>query len=335
MSAKLRAGDWVEVKSAEEILATLDGEGCLDGLPFMPEMLTYCGKRLPVFKSAHKTCNTLGGGGIRRMKGAVHLEGARCDGEAHGGCQAGCMLFWKEAWLKPVGSLPKEDPPETHSATPGRPRCDFEALVAATRTTVTTEAGTEGRYRCQATDLGRATTSAQWWDPRLYVRDMVSRNVRLRDLLRFGALAAFNMLVRMARGRLATYPSIRGLTVDKTPHVTLDLQSGEWVQVRSKVEIMRTLNQKHRNRGLLFDVEMLPFCGKTFRVLRRVERLIDDRTGKMTLPHNPCVILEGATCGGCLSQGRMFCPRSIYPYWHEIWLRRVEVKNGRSGIGNR
>ena len=32
---------------------------------------------------------------------AVHLE-TRCDGSAHGGCQASCLLFWKDAWLKPV-----------------------------------------------------------------------------------------------------------------------------------------------------------------------------------------------------------------------------------------
>src|SRR5205823_5514963 len=57
--ARPRAGDWVEVKSAEEILATLDEQGRLDGLPFMPEMLQYCGKRLQVFKSAHKSCDTI------------------------------------------------------------------------------------------------------------------------------------------------------------------------------------------------------------------------------------------------------------------------------------
>ena len=39
----LRAGEWVEVLSAPEILATLDDKHELDGLPFMPEMLKYCG----------------------------------------------------------------------------------------------------------------------------------------------------------------------------------------------------------------------------------------------------------------------------------------------------
>ena len=38
---------------------------------------------------------------MRSMKNAVFLEGLRCDGSAHGGCQRGCLFFWKEAWLKP------------------------------------------------------------------------------------------------------------------------------------------------------------------------------------------------------------------------------------------
>ena len=97
-----RAGEWVEVKSADEILATLDAQGSVDGLPFMPEMLRYCGMRFRVFKSAHKTCDTIGGTKIRHMSDAAHLEGLRCDGSSHGGCQAGCLLFWKSAWLKRV-----------------------------------------------------------------------------------------------------------------------------------------------------------------------------------------------------------------------------------------
>ncbi len=36
----------------------------------------------------------------RKLKNTVHLE-TRCDGEAHDGCQAGCLLYWKEDWLKP------------------------------------------------------------------------------------------------------------------------------------------------------------------------------------------------------------------------------------------
>jgi hypothetical protein len=331
---KLRSGDWVEVRSAEEILATLDDKGRLEALPFMPEMLQYCGKKFRVYKSAHKTCDTIEKPVNRRMNNAVHLEGLRCDGVAHGGCQAGCLLFWKKAWLKPVpgegsrvemrgGTRPAGN---GFSAGTGEIRCDLEALDQATRA----PAGMENqanevreRYVCQATEMLRATTPLKWWDPRPYVIDLVSGNVRIRDFIRYIAIAAYNIVMRL-RWPWRTYPSILGLAKDKTPAEVQNFQPGELVQVRSKAEIMQTINARQRNRGLWFDVEMVPFCGKTFRVLRRVEKIINDKTGAMLRMSNSCLILEGVVCGGCLSQNRLFCPRSIYPYWHEIWLKRVD-----------
>ena len=98
----LRVGDIVEVRSEEEILRTLDSRGELDSLPFMPEMLEFCGKRFRVSKRADKVCDSIDWGTLRRMKNAVHLEGLRCNGAAHGGCKAGCLMHWKEAWLKRV-----------------------------------------------------------------------------------------------------------------------------------------------------------------------------------------------------------------------------------------
>src|SRR5437867_2201701 len=103
MALNLKVGDWVEVLGEAEILATLDERGELDNLPFMPEMVKYCGQRLTVHKVAHKLCDTISGaGGLRRMNSAVHLTGARCDGSAHGGCQTACSMYWKESWLRKV-----------------------------------------------------------------------------------------------------------------------------------------------------------------------------------------------------------------------------------------
>ena len=48
MTKPMRKGDLVEVRSPEEILATLDPNGELDALPFMPEMADFCGKRFRV-----------------------------------------------------------------------------------------------------------------------------------------------------------------------------------------------------------------------------------------------------------------------------------------------
>jgi hypothetical protein len=314
----LRVGEWVEVRSAAEILGTLDEANALDGLPFMPEMIQYCGRRFRVYKSAHKTCDTINNYTIRQMEDAVHLEGLRCDGEAHGGCQAACLLFWKDAWLKRAAGPHSETSSPAH---PHRTSADFVPLYRSTRIDSAAGDGDE-RYRCQATDLLKATAEVRRrkrWDPRFYFRDLTSGNVRLRDFLFYGAFAAFNAFMLHWRGR--RYPHLRGLAGQKTPNVILNLQPGDLVRVRTKDEIMATLNAGMRNRGLWFDVEMVPFCDDgVFKVLQRVDRIINEKTGVMMKLPGPCVILDGVTCGGNLSHCRMFCPRAIYPYWREAWL---------------
>jgi len=120
------------------------------------------------------------------------------------------------------------------------------------------------------------------------------------------------------------YPHVCGRAGGKTPNQQLNVQPGEMVRVRSKNAIMETLNPQLRNRGLYFDVEMTPFCEKDFTVLKRVDKIIDEKTGRMITIPNPCLILDGVTCSGHLSSDRMFCPRSIYPYWREIWLERTK-----------
>jgi hypothetical protein len=321
------------VRSADEILTTLDERGRLDALPFMPEMLQYCGKRFQVFKSAHKTCDTLGSYKNRHMKDAVHLDGLRCDGAAHDGCQAGCLLFWKEEWLKRVDHPKVRD--SLHREMPSRIRnvqhsCTLEALRRATRS-----GGDEGdeRYRCQATDMLEATTPILWWDIRHYAKDIASRNVRLGEFIRTATMRTFIAIFRASirlnwRGRrYPQYPMVRGLAVEKTPTEVLNLKEGDLVQVRSRNEIMHTINARQRNRGLWYDEEMLPYCDKQYRVLKKVERIIDERTGKLLHINGGCLILDGVVCSGHRSSNRLFCPRSIYPYWREIWLKRVESTN--------
>src|SRR5258708_4096534 len=143
----LRVGELVEVRSEEEILATLDENGELDSLPFMPEMLKFCGQRLTVHKVAHKLCDTISSTGMRKMEHAVHLTGARCDGSAHGGCQTACSMYWKESWVKRVGAA---DPAPTTGTAP--------RLLPLLEVHSRKEPGPDGgeRYSCQATELMRA-----------------------------------------------------------------------------------------------------------------------------------------------------------------------------------
>jgi len=339
-SLGLRVGDTVEVRSRQEILATLDEQARLDALPFMPEMLEYCGRRFKVFKSAHKTCDTIEFMGARKLERTVHLQELRCSGKSHGGCQAGCLLFWKEAWLKKVDSN-ADSAPAASAANAG---CsERQLLAAAQRTEPTGSDAGEGEvvYTCQATELNRASSVLPWWDLRQYVQDVATGNVKASALLAALLFRLFRILLRIGAYRAlvraydamqkrrggAPYPFRTG-SCEKTPDQRLDLQSGELVQAKSQEEILRTVNRRNRNRGLSFDEEMVRFCGGTYRVLRRVERIINERSGKMMTLKGDCVILAGVTCQSQFKDQRLFCPRAIFPYWREIWLKRVAPGEG-------
>jgi hypothetical protein len=334
-SLDLKVGEWVEVRSPAEVLATLDEHGRLENLGFMPEMLQYCGKRFRVFKRADKTCEYTQGWSIRRMKDSVHLEGLRCDGTGHDGCQAGCLIFWKEAWLNRVENdvVSAESLQRGNSiAAPAGGLCTVESILAASRST-----SPEGDaiYSCQATNVPQFTSYMSFWDPRQYIRDLRSGNLnsgmagdsrghRLLEfvlavsrLLQASIIGFFNEV--QARRQGSRYPFIEG-SAAKTPIEILNLQPGELVEVRSKEQIIATLDKDQKNRGLWFDSEMLPYCGGIYRVLRRVHRIVDEKTCKLINMKNPCIVLEGVVCK---SDFHRLCPRAIYPYWRENWLKRA------------
>ena len=49
-------GDWVEIRPRAAVAETLGQDGTLDALPFLPEMVRYCGARLPVRARAGAAC---------------------------------------------------------------------------------------------------------------------------------------------------------------------------------------------------------------------------------------------------------------------------------------
>jgi hypothetical protein len=335
----LRVGELVEVRSEREILATLDDKGELENLPFMPEMLQFCGQRLRVGKLALKLCDTINSTGIYRMQHAVHLEAARCDGQAHGRCQAGCLIYWKEAWLKRVEA---DDPEPAHDvaepATYARvnppqknlSRCTRADLLVATHKPGGTTPSGEEAFSCQATELTRAAPErVPSWDLRQYVLDVRSGNAGILAMFRSLCVGLFNEFQDLSMRLLPRwlrlwggkrFPFIEG-KLKKTPEKILGLQPGELVRVKNKGAIVQTLDVHNKNRGMKFDAEMLKYCGRQARVLRRVDRIIDERSGKMLTFKNPCIILENVIC---TSDYHRLCPRGIYPYWREIWLERVE-----------
>jgi hypothetical protein len=165
----IRAGDTVEVRPFAQIAATLDERGELDGLPFMPEMVAYCGKRFEVWKRADKTCDEASGGTIRRPRDTVHLKELRCDGAAHDGCDAGCLLFWKERWLQKVDSGPvlgrnTAAASSNGAAENGSAHSALETVNKATRYRGRPGDDSNELFACQATEISRFSEPLPWWD---------------------------------------------------------------------------------------------------------------------------------------------------------------------------
>jgi hypothetical protein len=341
-------GAWIEVRSKAEILQTLDKDGCLEGMQFMPEMFAFCGQRMQIFKSAHKTCDTVFPVRGRSLDNAVHLR-TRCDGSAHGGCQAGCLLFWKKAWLKPseapasgavvAFAAPASSAPKTPAG------CQENDVLRATRM-----AGdghdNDPSYVCQATRLPYYTKDLNPFDPRQYVQDLISGNVGFGAWLSGVIYITYRNLINLGIGIGAPlrwlydrfqsivggvpYPRRGGVikTGQPTPTQELGLQAGDWVRVKPYQDILATCNEDNRNRGLFFDAEQVPYCGGTYRVHMRVTKIVNENTGKMMDMKNPCIVLEDVHCRSRYSDCRMFCPRAIFSYWREIWLERVPAPQG-------
>jgi hypothetical protein len=320
MPLSLKPGERVRVRSAQEILSTLDQYGTLEELPFMPEMLRHCGRTFQVSKSAFKTCD--GAANMRRMKDTVHLEDLRCDGSAHGGCQAGCLTYWKEAWLERVA----ESLEQPEAMTAGQASA-AEALAPTTRRPPDPDG--EPVFRCQATQVVDASTALGWSDLRQYKADV--ENWGAGKLMRGIAVSLFNKVQATSQRRLPPrlrlrggdrYPFFRGRLAGPPPRATLGLQPGDLVRIKSREAIAATVTDTDppKLRGLSFDVEMLKYCGRTARVRARVNRIINERTGKMISIESDCIMLDGVVC---VADYHRFCSRSVYVYWREAWLERV------------
>jgi hypothetical protein len=285
----------------------LSPDGTLDGMPFMPEMLPFCGKQFKVLRKAEKTCLEVASSAyvIREFinNDVYFLDGLRCTGADHDGCQRACLLFWKAAWLKPVNV--KRD-----QSSSGFGEHPFNHKFP-TKTN-------DGRYFCQSTQLLASTINRPLRKTEILkklARELSLGAVRIGELFELVLAPTF----RKVRDGLFGRPRLRG-TLQKTPVGDLNLQPGELVEIRSLDEMRETLDTRGRNRGLICDIEFKKFCGKRYRVLSRMDRMICESSGEMREVKGT-VFLDGHTC----LCARVFggCPRQEYCYWREVWLRRV------------
>ncbi len=103
------------------------------------------------------------------------------------------------------------------------------------------------------------------------------------------------------------------------------LQPGDYVQVKSLAEIELTLDSYGATRGLKFLPDMARFCGRRFRVFKRLQTIFLEESRQVRKLKNT-VLLENALCDGA----EYHCDRSCFYYWREIWLTKLDPPEGKS-----
>jgi hypothetical protein len=101
---QLQPGEWVRIRRAEEIEATIDLKGGTRGLWFDREMLQYCGRTARVRVRATRFVHD-DGTFVELKSAAFKLDGVTCKGDYSVGrwfCPRALYPFWREDWLERV-----------------------------------------------------------------------------------------------------------------------------------------------------------------------------------------------------------------------------------------
>lgn len=98
------------------------------------------------------------------------------------------------------------------------------------------------------------------------------------------------------------------------------LATGDWVRVRSRGEIQAMLDPFKETRGCAFLEDMYKYCGTKQRVLKSMERFLDERDYKVKKVRG-VILLENVICNGTPAFGK--CDRCCFLFWREEWLEKI------------
>jgi hypothetical protein len=151
--------------------------------------------------------------------------------------------------------------------------------------------------------------------PVVRVKRALKRRLSVKAQRRIkGAVSSIRDWLDRRRGKAKPVPS----APDSRPPQRLE--AGDLVRVRSREEIGATLDHWRSLKGCGFLNEMAGYCGTTQRVLKRVERFIDERDYRSKRASG-IVLLEGVLCSGTGTTGR--CDRACFFFWREEWLEKL------------
>jgi hypothetical protein len=147
---------------------------------------------------------------------------------------------------------------------------------------------------------------------------------RIKLFIRRRLSPAQERILKMHSGRLMNW--MAGIQGKPTRPAILaervaSFKAGDLSRVRSLEEIEATLNQWHQLKGCTFMPEMAEYCGTEQRILKPMQRFVDERDLRVKRSRG-IVLLEGVCCQGTADFGP--CDRSCHFFWREEWLEKVD-----------
>ena len=215
--------------------------------------------------------------GMRKFpaEDVVLLEGLRCSGAHHDGCQKACTIFWREAWLRKVeglGTFQSSVDPEGSKWLRAR---------------LKTSSGPK-TYFCQASEILNATRELSHWER--FGKCFSEFAQATAVSWKWRSASAYGCSGRSGRCCSALRPRKPKVDSSRKP------ESAVWRVDRNQAastSITETLNDK----GIQPRPVLHPGHGTVMRrevqVKRKLEKIIVDGTGEMRQMRNT-VFLEGS-----------------------------------------
>lgn len=147
---------------------------------------------------------------------------------------------------------------------------------------------------------------------RLFLKRNVSH--RMKRSLKTGFASLFSRFSGFTGRRSVT-------TLPAVPVPPTRFKPGDAVRIRSIKQIEGTLSIWRELKGCKFLPEMHAYCGTIQRVLKPVERFVDERDYQVKKSRG-VYLLEGVICQGTSTYGR--CDRACFYFWRDEWLDGIE-----------
>ena len=250
----------------------------------------------------------------------VYLEDLRCDGSGHGGCQAGCKLYWKEAWLRRVDDDSGAVNPSKESL------ANLEHLAQAGTRTVRELKGERSEvWRCQATEAFNASELLKTSESSTVLARTDERQFRSAPFhrpcgprVRHGDCRPY----RPAQSRCRCEAQGSQSSARESRSIS---KPGDLVQVRSPTEIAATLDEgRPQPRAFISTARCFPIAAGPSVLRTGCDKSSTTRPVACSKSPRTASSSMASSVRASEHPGRWFCPRQIYAYWREAWLRRVE-----------